>query len=85
MRLQGEGLAEMRNAIANGQEENIRKIAEKLGIPFTDAMNYLVEIMRIDAMKELGNSNNSKVIFYPIEDSKKLDFITKEILRNENN
>eukprot|EP01080_Neovahlkampfia_damariscottae_P008387 gene8387-212_t len=83
LKLKGEALALMREAIANGQEESINIITEKLGISAEDAMNYLSKIMQIDALKELSGPENTKIVFYPLNNKNMTDLMSREILKQE--
>lgn len=64
-RLQGEGLANYRNAIAERYLQNVRDLPKDSELSPRNLLDLTVKMAEIDAMKDLGASQNAKVIFYP--------------------
>ena len=62
-RLQGEGIALERKAIAEGLKESMEIITGATGKNATDVMAVLTLTQYLDTVKSIGLSNNSKVIF----------------------
>lgn len=62
-RLQGEGIALEREAIANGLKESFAIIGEATGKGATDVMALLTLTQYLDTIKTIGGSDNTKTIF----------------------
>ncbi|MEN9621704.1 MAG: hypothetical protein RLZZ67_138 [Candidatus Parcubacteria bacterium] len=62
-RLQGEGIALERKAIAEGFKESIELMKMATGQNAREIMSVLTLTQYLDTMKGIGTSNNSKVIF----------------------
>lgn len=62
-RLQGEGIALEREAIASGLKESIQVIKGATGKDTTDVMALLTLTQYLDTMKSIGTSDNAKTIF----------------------
>lgn len=65
LKAEGEALALLN--VAEAEAEAIRKIAAALPKGSGDPVNYLVAIRYIDALKEMVNGQDSKVIYMPYE------------------
>lgn len=65
MELQGEGIAKMRQRIAEGYEEAVSQMAKALQVSPKDAMTFILNSMLMDSYKDLATSKNAKTIFYP--------------------
>jgi regulator of protease activity HflC (stomatin/prohibitin superfamily) len=62
-RLQGEGIALEREAIATGFRESISIMKEATGQSSKDIMAVLTLTQYLDTLKSIGTADNSKVIF----------------------
>ncbi|MEN9614196.1 MAG: Band 7 protein [Candidatus Parcubacteria bacterium] len=62
-RLQGEGIALEREAIAKGFKESIDILSKSTGQKSQDIMAMLTLTQYLDTLKNIGMSNNAKVIF----------------------
>jgi regulator of protease activity HflC (stomatin/prohibitin superfamily) len=62
-RLQGEGIALEREAIANGLKESMSIIGKATGKDATDVMALLTLTQYLDTIKSVGMSDNAKTIF----------------------
>lgn len=62
-RLQGEGIALEREAIAKGFKESIEMLGTATGKNPTDIMSMLTLTQYLDTLKNIGMSSNTKVIF----------------------
>jgi regulator of protease activity HflC (stomatin/prohibitin superfamily) len=71
--LQAEGQAQARLTAATAEAESIRRIAA--GITGGNPAQYLIMMKYIESLKEMSRSNNSKVIFMPVETSSVLSSI----------
>lgn len=78
--LQAEGAAQARLRAAEAESEAITRIAQAIGDG--DPANYLVTTRYIDSLRDMTRSNNSKVIFMPVETTSMLSSIgaIKEVL-----
>src|SRR5689334_8221785 len=78
--LQAEGLAQARLRQAEAEAQAISKIAQ--AIPQGDAEQYLITVRYIESLRDMTLTNNSKVIFMPVETSAMLSSIgsIKEVL-----
>jgi regulator of protease activity HflC (stomatin/prohibitin superfamily) len=65
--LQAEGAAQARLRAAEAESEAIGRIAQ--AIPQGDPGQYLITARYIDSLRDMTRSNNSKVIFMPVETS----------------
>lgn len=63
-RLQGEGIALEREAIAKGLRESFKIVSEVTGQTSIEIMAILSLTQYLDTLKGLGNTSNSKVIFF---------------------
>jgi regulator of protease activity HflC (stomatin/prohibitin superfamily) len=62
-RLQGEGIALERSAIAEGLKQAIEVVGQATGQKAQDVMAMLTLTQYLDTLKNIGISNNSKVLF----------------------
>ncbi len=69
--LQAEGQAQARLTAATAEAESIRRIGITVGNP----AQYLIMMKYIESLREMSRSNNSKVIFMPVETSSVLSSI----------
>ena len=78
--LAAEGAAQARLKNAEAESEAIHRIAQS--IPGGDPGQYLITTRYIDSLRDMTRTNNSKVIFMPIETSSMLSSIgaIKEVL-----
>src|SRR5256714_1047647 len=78
--LAADGAAEPRQRNAHGEAEAINRIAQ--AIPGGDPGQYLITTRYIDSLRDMTRTNNSKVIFMPIETSAMLSSVgaIKEVL-----
>jgi regulator of protease activity HflC (stomatin/prohibitin superfamily) len=78
--LQAEGAAQARLRNAEAESEAIARIAS--AIPDGDPGQYLITTRYIDSLRDMTRTNNSKVIFMPVETSAMLASIgaIKEVL-----
>lgn len=74
-RLQGEGIALERKAIAEGFKESIELMKEATGQSSREIMSVLTLTQYLDTMKGIGTSNNAKVIFLDSNLSKTSDMV----------
>jgi len=65
--LQAEGAAQARLRNAEAESEAINRIAQ--AIPGGDPGQYLITTRYIDSLRDMTRTNNSKVIFMPVETS----------------
>jgi regulator of protease activity HflC (stomatin/prohibitin superfamily) len=82
--LQAEGQAQARLTAATAEAESIRRIAD--GITVGNPAQYLIMMKYIESLREMSRSNNSKVIFMPVETSSVLSSIGafKEVFGDQN-
>jgi len=71
--LQAEGQAQARLTATTAEAESIRRIAD--GITVGNPAQYLIMMKYIESLREMSRSNNSKVIFMPVETSSVLSSI----------
>src|SRR5438309_9068801 len=78
--LQAEGAAQARLRHAEAESEAIARVAQ--AIPGGDPGQYLITTRYIDSLRDMTRTNNSKVIFMPIETSAMLSSVgaIKEVL-----
>ncbi len=78
--LQAEGAAQARLRNAEAESEAINRIAQ--AIPGGDPGQYLITTRYIDSLRDMTRTNNSKVIFMPVETSAMLSSVgaLKEVL-----
>ena len=78
--LQAEGAAQARLRNAEAESEAINRIAQ--AIPGGDPGQYLITTRYIDSLRDMTRTNNSKVIFLPVETSAMLSSVgaLKEVL-----
>jgi regulator of protease activity HflC (stomatin/prohibitin superfamily) len=87
--LQAEGAAQARLRNAEAESEAITRIAQ--AIPEGDPAQYLITSRYIESLRDMTRTNNSKVIFMPVETSAMLSAVgaIKEVLsqtgKNEDN
>ncbi len=62
-KLSGLGVAEEREAIINGLKESIENMKSATGAETTSVMNVVMLTQYMDALKAIGTSENSKVVF----------------------
>lgn len=63
-KLQGKGIADQRIAIAEGIEKSVDML-KKSGVKGEEVMNVLMLTQYFDTIKEIGDQDNTKVIFLP--------------------
>src|SRR5678815_4233989 len=68
--LQAEGAAQARLRNAEAESEALTRIAQS--IPGGDPAHYLITVRYIESLRDMTRSNNSKVIFMPVEASSML-------------
>lgn len=73
--LQAQGAAEARLTAATAEAESIRRIAEGITSGHGNPAQYLIMMKYIESLREMSRSNNSKVIFMPVETSSVLSSI----------
>src|SRR5215475_15072853 len=73
--LQAEGLAQARLRQAEAEAQSIRRIADGITGGQCNPAQYLIMMKYIESLREMSRSNNSKVIFMPIETSSVLSSI----------
>jgi regulator of protease activity HflC (stomatin/prohibitin superfamily) len=78
--LAAEGAAQARLRSAEAESEAIMRVAQS--IPGGDPAHYMIATRYIDSMRDMTRTNNSKVIFMPMETSAMLSSIgaIKEVL-----
>ena len=78
--LAAEGAAQARLKNAEAESEAINRIAN--AIPGGDPGQYLITVRYIDSLRDMTRTNNSKVIFMPVETSAMLSSVgaIKEVL-----
>lgn len=64
-RLQGEGIAAQRTAIATGLKDAVKMVAEASGVNPQEVLMTVMLTQYLDTMKEIGVSSGSKVILLP--------------------
>jgi regulator of protease activity HflC (stomatin/prohibitin superfamily) len=74
-RLQGEGVALERKAIAEGLKESMEIIGTATGKNASDVMAVLTLTQYLDTIKSIGTAENSKVIFVDSSVSKTGDLL----------
>jgi regulator of protease activity HflC (stomatin/prohibitin superfamily) len=67
--LHAEGQATARQMAAVAEAESIRRIAESLAGNQGNPAQYLIVMKYIESLRELSRSDNSKVVFMPVETS----------------
>jgi regulator of protease activity HflC (stomatin/prohibitin superfamily) len=78
-RLQGEGIALEREAIAQGLKESISIVRDATGQNASDVMATLTLTQYLDTLKNIGSAQNSKVIFIDTNINKPMD-LTQQLL-----
>jgi regulator of protease activity HflC (stomatin/prohibitin superfamily) len=78
--LAAEGAAQARLRNAEAESEALNRIAQ--AVPGGDPAQYLITVRYIESLRDMTRTNNSKVIFMPIETSAMLSSIgaIKEVL-----
>ena len=64
-RLQGEGIAKQRTAIAQGLKDSVKMVADAAGVNPSEVLQTVLLTQYFDTMKEIGVSAGSKVILVP--------------------
>jgi regulator of protease activity HflC (stomatin/prohibitin superfamily) len=82
-RLQGEGVAQEREAIAKGLENSISTLKKVSQMNDKEIMAILSLTQYLDTLKSVGNTNNSKVIFMDSSVSKTKDLMQELIASQE--
>jgi regulator of protease activity HflC (stomatin/prohibitin superfamily) len=84
--LQAQGAAEARLTAATAEAESIRRIAEGITSGHGNPAQYLIMMKYIESLREMSRSNNSKVVFMPVETSSVLSSIGafKEVFGDQN-
>lgn len=72
--LQAEGAAQARLRSASAEAEAISQISKIIGNP-AETTQYLITARYIESLRDMSRSNNSKVIFMPVETSSMLSSI----------
>ncbi|MCI0336679.1 MAG: SPFH/Band 7/PHB domain protein [Acidobacteria bacterium] len=73
--LQAEGQAQARLTSVTAEAESIRRISEGITGGQGNPAHYLIMMKYIESLREMSRSNNSKVVFMPIETSSVLSSI----------
>jgi regulator of protease activity HflC (stomatin/prohibitin superfamily) len=73
--LQAEGAAQARLTAAAAEAESIRRIAEGIMSGQGNPAQYLIMMKYIESLREMARSQNSKVVFMPVETSNVLTSI----------
>jgi regulator of protease activity HflC (stomatin/prohibitin superfamily) len=73
--LHAEGQAQGRLTAAAAEAESLRRIAESLAGSQGNPAQYLIVMKYIESLREMTHSNNSKVVFMPVETSSVLSSI----------
>jgi regulator of protease activity HflC (stomatin/prohibitin superfamily) len=76
-RLQGEGVALEREAIANGLKESLNIVKSATGASSTEVMALLTLTQYLDTMKSIGTSENVKTIFMDSSVGKTKELLTQ--------
>ena len=78
--LAAEGAAQARLRNAEAESEALNRIAQS--VPGGDPAQYLITVRYIESLRDMARTNNSKVIFMPVETSTMLSSIgaIKEVL-----
>jgi regulator of protease activity HflC (stomatin/prohibitin superfamily) len=78
--LAAEGAAQARLRNAEAESEALNRIAQ--AVPGGDPAQYLITVRYIESLRDMTRTNNSKVIFMPVETSAMLSSVgaIKEIL-----
>lgn len=76
-RLQGEGISAQRQAILEGYEEGLEKMATKLGLQSREVIAFVKDIQHLDVMEGIGRSQNTKILFMNHD----VDRIGKQIIQ----
>lgn len=61
--LQGEGIAKMREAVMSGWGDNIVLMAKTLSISNDQAMKFMLEVLRLDTLSEVGKKDGRTLLF----------------------
>ena len=72
--LAAQGAAQARLQVAAAEAEAIAQIAKTLGNP-ADTAQYLITARYIESLRDMARTNNSKVIFMPVETSSMLSSV----------
>ena len=64
-RLQGEGIAKQRTAIAQGLQDSVKMVSDAAGVNPSEVLQTVLLTQYFDTMKEIGVSAGSKVILIP--------------------
>ncbi|MCI0665438.1 MAG: SPFH/Band 7/PHB domain protein [Acidobacteria bacterium] len=73
--LQAEGQAQARLTAATAEAESIRRIADGITGGQGNPAQYLIMMKYIESLRDMSRSNNSKVVFMPVETSSVLSSI----------
>jgi regulator of protease activity HflC (stomatin/prohibitin superfamily) len=82
-RLQGEGIAQEREAIAKGMKESVETLQKATGQTSKEIMAILSLTQYLDTMKTVGSSNNTKVVFMDTNVSKTSELMQSIIAGQE--
>lgn len=72
--LEAQGAAEARLKVAEAEAKAIGQIAQSIGSPGETAQ-YLITARYIESLRDMARTNNSKVIFMPVETSSMLSSV----------
>lgn len=72
--LEAQGAAEARLQVAAAEAQAIGQITETIGNP-GDTAQYLITARYIESLRDMARTNNSKVIFMPVETSSMLSSV----------
>jgi len=61
--LRGQGVAKFRDRILCGWSDDIMKISEKLNLPPTEMLEYVLRQQNLDVVNNISTSSNAKVVF----------------------
>lgn len=62
-KLQGEGMAEQRKAILEGYNNSVKLLSDDLNISSSEILEFVKTTQHLDAMENIGKSNNAKTVF----------------------
>ncbi|MDD3120295.1 MAG: SPFH domain-containing protein [Candidatus Gracilibacteria bacterium] len=82
-RLQGEGIALERAAIAKGLEENVKIMQAATGQDARQVINILTMTQYLDTMKTIGMTENTKVIFMDSNINRTVDLMQQLMATGE--
>ena len=61
--LRGQGVAKFRDRILSGWSDDIMKISDKLNLPPSEMLEYVLRQQNLDVVNNISTSSNTKVVF----------------------